>query len=142
MAGLHPRSSYARVISKSIEVPDDGVWRYVVTQPVGQNCWVIKVDVWCLPKAINAAQGTAVSIATGTGDPGSVAALRSWDNVLPMIDDRDIAVPWIMDDGRDHFHWDIGGIYVEKSRRFGIEYLRGLGFGDDWLYVSLQISEG
>lgn len=140
--GVSPAPAYSRVISLGLVVPGDGVWRYWSWPSVGDRVRLLGVQVWVLPKAINVSQGTAFRLYAGSGDAGSVAALGSWDSVLPIWDQASGQSVWTLHDGRQEMEWWMNKLFTGEARRFAIVVMRGVGQGNDALYCSLTISEG
>lgn len=142
MRRLHPKPAYSRVISVSMGLPDDSNWHYILTPVMGNRVWLLSVDVWVAPKAIDTTQATLFDISIGSGAPRTVEELRTWEVVLPILDENNKRTAWVASDGSEHFHWNMMRFYKGEARRFGIAGIRGTGGGDDLLKVSFEISEG
>ena len=137
-----PKPAYSRIISFRMGVPGDGKDYMMYTQSLGQTVWLLKVQIWVLPKMLNTTKGTSFKLFAGTGKPGGIEDVEKWERIVPLIDETGALRVWPLHDGRDHIEWDIMKLYTGQTRRFAIIAMRGAGFGDDYLYVSWTISEG
>ena len=142
MRQRYPKPAYSRIISFRMKVPGDGKDYMMCTQPLGQTIWLLKIQVWVLPKLIDASKGTSITIHTGTNKPMSVEDVKNWERIVPLIDETGAKRVWPLHDGRDHIEWELMALYKGQPRRFAIIGMRGAGFGEDFLYTSFTISEG
>ena len=139
---LSPEPPYSRVVSVALGLNDDGVWRFAYTGAVGQDVRLLGVKVWVIPRAVNAAQNTQIRVRAGSGVPGTLGSFVEWSNVLPLTTVPGADVPFTIYDGINDMEWTMKKLYQGQARRFGINAMRGLGFGDDVVQASFHISEG
>lgn len=139
--GLAPAAAYSRIVSLSLVVLQAWGQTYVVTQPLGNNIWLLGIQVWCIQKAPDASEVTYFNVYSGTGPAKSVGVVLAWENVLPMISEGGFADVWTMCDGRDYMRWDFAKLFTGAGRRLGIVGSRYSEVGDV-LRVSFHISEG
>ena len=138
----YPKPAYTRILSFRMYVPGDGKYYMMCTQSLGQTIWLLKVQIWVLPKIINVNQGTSFSVHTGTVKPKNVEDVQKWERIMPLIDETGGLRVWPLHDGRDKIAWDVMKLYTGQPRRFAVIGMRGPGFGEDLLYTSFTISEG
>lgn len=142
MARKHPKPVYSRVVSVACNVIGDGVWRYVTTPPMGQNLWLLKIDVWRWPRSPDISKGTEFRFFGGSEEPGSVEALERWEEILPVLLDGKTRHLWRAFDGTNHLQWTMMRFFEGRTRRLALMHMRQVGFGNDAIYVSYEISEG
>lgn len=141
-AGIRPRAHYTRLLSTFAQVLGDGVWVYQTTEAVGQQTWLLGVDIWVMQKAINLQQMTMIQLKTGQGIPTTIATMQTWQDLFPI---QAVTAPfsdWLITDGTAHLRLNVCRIFKGTARRFGFLALRDIGTGLDRVYVTFEISEG
>jgi len=119
------------------------VWgpTYVVSQPLGNKIWLLGIQAWVIPKAVDASNITTLAFMTGTAMPSGVLDVSKWENLLPLKSTATEALFWYLHDGRDELHWKMMKLFTGSHRRFAVIATR-VGEGVDSIQVSFEISEG
>lgn len=141
-AGVYPISMYSRIETLAVTALGDGVWRYRLTPKLGKNLWLLSVNVWTQPGPIVYFQGTEFRVFAGSGNPGSVAGLETWEEVVPVLAEDGSRGQWMLGDGKEHFAWTMSRYYKGAATRFALAYYRGPAQGFKGLYASFLVSEG
>jgi len=139
--GIYPMSMYSRVVSLRLVLRPLLGEAFVITPVVGNNVWLLGVDVWPDVKAVDNDQVSYFRLYAGAGEQVNADGVKAWENILPLSANLPGETYWGVLDGMPGFHWTMAKYFKGNSRRFGIV---GTRFGEDFgmLYVSFQISEG
>ncbi|MBA7469657.1 hypothetical protein ES707_04930 [subsurface metagenome] len=136
----NPKSVYSRVVSVWVMCPAEGARNYGFTMPVGQDCWLLGVDVWgqiCLPTVT---PRWLFALRTSLGNPPSLVEARAAD-FISALNIWGSAGYWTSLCSDYHFHWDLSVAYTGGARRFGIDVLN-LSADVGEFAASFKISEG
>ncbi|GAI70262.1 unnamed protein product [marine sediment metagenome] len=137
----HPRSTHSRVVSCRTKVVGAGVPSFGYTHSVGQNVWLLNVQLFIEPIDCAAGVYMLVRVLTGTNQPSDTAAILNWENVLPVLHEPDIDADIPVHFGRQHMSWDMNVLYKGVGRRFGIWTKAIVGMTGPFL-ASFEVSEG
>lgn len=140
-AGLTPVAAYSRIVSIELLVYHTWDWVYVVTPVIGNNVWLLGVDVVSELKAIDGGQFSNFDIYAGGGKDVALDDIRQWEKVLPLHVYSNVPTSWRILDGSPGFKWVFKKYYAGNGRRFAMVARR---WGEDMamLFASFHISEG
>lgn len=141
MAGLAPIAAYSRIVSVKLLVYEGWGWQYVLTPVLGNDVWLLGVDVVSEKKAIDTGQYSEFQVYAGGGRSVAIGDVANWDLVLPQSNNANQRQSWRITDGMSGFSWQFSKRYVGDGRRFALTALR---YGEDIseLQASFHISEG
>lgn len=114
---------------------------YGFTTIVGQNVWLLSVQLWFFPAAVDVTKQVTFKVVTGTTAPVNQAQILQWDSVIPLVWKGAGADVWTHYLGQDHYEWSMEKLYIGEGRRFGI-WAQCNWDGLDQIYASFQVSEG
>lgn len=114
---------------------------YGFTTIVGQNVWLLGVQLWFLPADVDVAKHVTFKVVTGTTAPVNQAQILQWESVIPLVWKGIGSDVWTHYLGRDHYEWSMEKLYIGEARRFGI-WARCNWDGLDKIYASFKVSEG
>lgn len=137
-----PKSVYSRVVNLELHIPAGiGNGDFAFTPALGNNIWLLRVDVWFLRNDTGGQIGGFVYIGAGSAVPahGGVIAMR-WDLIVPNYSGAKPGLWWQGVDG--HVGWDMRKLYTGEARRFGVS-IENFSATLNWVaLVSFVISEG
>lgn len=139
--GTSPKSAYSRVVSLSLALEPDLIWRHVVTPPLGNNIWLLSLRLWSSDRPYNAIEVTDFEVVTGVTSGETIQDVMVWEKVLPIWQQNRTPIYWTLWDRMPDLSWSIMQRWKGEGRRFGI-FGRRNGLTAVTLYISYEISEG
>ena len=142
MRRLHPKPAYSRVIAQDFMLMDSaGGFYYMISPPIGNRVWLLSIDVWFQPWAIDGLICLWFQFKTGQTDMASKNdVVFRWESVIDVprhVDNQ--MYHW---GGPAHRRFEMMQFYEGQGRRFAAT---GQIYGasvDCWMSVAWQISEG
>ena len=138
--GVHPASSYSRVVGLSCPANNAGA-QYAFTPALGNNIWILEVKCWVLTKNTDILVATNVGFYCGGAAPTSALDVMRWSNLVPKTNENNNAEMWYFHDGTEYKGWEMKVRFEGESRRLGIVAYRN-SVQTDIVQVSFRISEG
>lgn len=136
-----PRGAKGRVVSCDVPLQSGGVPSYAVTEPVGQDCWLVSVRLWFFPSQGDVSAYREFRVLTGMTEVNSAAEILNWDEVLPKLSTAGRLTAWRVHEGGGAREWTMTRLYVGAERRFGI-WGQKVGDWADWIWASFEVIEG
>ncbi|MBA7474430.1 hypothetical protein ES707_09782 [subsurface metagenome] len=136
----HPKSVYSRRVSCWATCPGGGAGNYSFTPAVGQDCWLLGVDLWGQIVLPTLTPNWLVALRTSTTLPQSIDTARVAD-FIGALNIWGSGGYWTSRCSDYHFHWDMCVAYTGGTRRFGFDVINASADIGDFM-ASFQISEG
>jgi len=139
-AGLQPASAYSRIMVVHAAAAGGGVYGYGVSQGLGQNFWLTKVDVTVQISLGGIFDRSHFSIHRGSVEPTRYQDVRDWDHLIDFgtyAGFRGMAVygPW------RQFSWNLSRRFTGETNRMAVLFYNA-GVGTGIVHVFFTISEG
>ena len=135
-----PKAVYSRRVSCWAACNGGAARNAAFTRAVGQDCWLLGVDLWGQIRLPAASPYWMVAFRTSFSDPDTVAESRATD-FIEALNIWGSAGYWFSYCSDYHFHWDLSVRYTGAARRFGFDVLNaGTELGG--FMASFLISEG
>ncbi|MBA7606373.1 hypothetical protein ES703_13521 [subsurface metagenome] len=135
-----PKAVYSRRVSCWVTCPGGGARHYGFTQPVGQDCWLLGVDLWgqiCLPTIT---PHWFVALRTSLSHPQSITEARACD-FIQALNIWGSGGYWTSRCSDYHWHWDMCVAYTGGTRLFGIDVINMSADIGDFM-ASFHVTEG
>lgn len=136
----NPMASYSRIVSCSHYHPKPPGQDFAYTEALGQNLWLLGVDVWLTTITPEANHQFTFSVWHVTQKPTTVLQVYANENVLPVQSTTGIWY-WHSTGPDAHFHWSMQKLYKGVGQRFGA-VLTGAGAVLSQIHASFEIAEG
>ena len=138
---MNPQSGYSRVVTAVAAPMGSAAIDYGYTIAVGQNVRLLSVRLFFHPTVVDITKQTGFFVLTGTTVPPNQAAIRLWDNVLPINWNGPVVDRWYRYHGMDKYEWVMNRLYKGEGRRFGI-WAQVNWDGPEEVHASFEIMEG
>ena len=138
---MHPQTGYSRVVTAVAAPQGLAAIDYGYTIAVGQNVRLLSVRLFFHPTVVDITKQAGFFILTGTTVPPNEAAIRLWENVLPINWNGPVVDRWYRYHGMDQYEWNMNRLYTGEGRRFGI-WAQCNWDGVEEVHASFEISEG
>lgn len=135
-----PTSVYSRVVSMAQVLPQPANLMYCFTEALGQQLWLLGIDVWIFGKPVDPGDSWWFYLRRGISRPTATADLYEWEIVLPLLSPTG-QWSWHGYGTPYHMHWDMKKLYVGQSQRFAA-YFNITGPIVSYFQASFEISEG
>jgi len=136
-----PRGAKGRVVSCDVPMQSGGVPAYGVTEPVGQDCWLVSVRLWFFPSQGRVMDYCEFRVLTGLTEVASPVEILTWEDVLPKMSPTGQFTAWRVFEGGGSREWTMSRLYRGSERRFGI-WGQKVGNFADWIWASFEVIEG
>ncbi|MBA7607504.1 hypothetical protein ES703_14663 [subsurface metagenome] len=118
----HPKSVYSRRVGCWVTCPGGAARNYGFTPSIGENCWLLGVDLWGQIVLPTLTPHWQVALRTSTGHPKSIEQARACD-FIEALNIWGSGGYWTSRCSDYHFHWDMCVAYTGGARRFGIDVI-------------------
>lgn len=140
LGDLRPRGSHSRVISFMKQVAGGGPGVIAVSEIVGQEVCVLRVQVMTVWLSYTGIPLCIFDLYTGQAGNVNVASFAGWDLLLPVFVD-DQSQQWVLTPEFTKHDWSLNRRYHGDSRRFGLSVIV-VGVGSVYVFVSVEVAEG
>ncbi len=137
----YPKSVYSRVLCVHCIVPA-GMGESVVdvTPVVGNNVYLLGVDLWAYRRAVADWVGGFIWVRSGSeANPSVSEVVSQWQQIIDMSAVGKQAIYWNGED--QHWGFRFCRLYGEAERRFAVAVQNGYAVAWD-LFAAFTISEG
>ncbi len=136
----NPKAVYSRVVSVLVDFEEPVREGFEITAGLGNRLWLLGVDVWVECRQDIVLPNYCWAVYFGSGVPADIAALRNWNQILP-IKWQDSFVVWRTYQQEKHWHFDMTRLFEGNALRFGA-YGEGTGAKIGHFEFAFEISEG
>ncbi len=137
----YPMSGYSRVVTCLAAPQGLADIDHGYTIAVGQNVRLLSVRLFFYPTVPDITKQVGFFVLTGTTVPPTPAAIRNWENVLPINWNGPVVDRWYRYHGLDKYEWTMNHLYKGEGRRFGI-WAQCNWDGAEEVHASFEIMEG
>lgn len=138
----HVMPVYSRLIVLNGRTPAGiGQESFVTSPAVGNECWLLGVDVWVSGTIVGTGDEVYIYLATGQWLPMSVSEIRNeWEKVFPFYGGLAPALEWC--GGDCHLHFSMRKLYTGARRVFALGLHNFSAAGNVRVDAGFEISEG
>ena len=138
---LFPRGVYSRRVNLELFVPAGaGNNDWSVTAPIGNEVWLLSVDIWIFAATLATLTGGILRIQTGTGGDVNAGLIATrWEPVMDMSQMFNQAFLFFGE--APLFSFPMNKYYSGAGRRFGVVCENSVAAAY-YVVVSFEISEG